>query len=48
LSPEVKCCRQQYLKKNPNGFCPDHGTGVSCPVVSVIAGTGVKADPAES
>jgi peptide-methionine (S)-S-oxide reductase len=23
---------QQYLIKNPNGYCPDHGTGVSCPV----------------
>lgn len=23
---------QQYLDKNPFGYCPDHGTGVSCPV----------------
>jgi len=25
---------QQYLSsnKNPHGYCPDHGTGVSCPV----------------
>ena len=23
---------QQYLVKNPYGYCPDHGTGVSCPV----------------
>ena len=23
---------QQYLYKNPWGYCPDHGTGVSCPV----------------
>ena len=23
---------QQYLAKNPNGYCPDHGTGISCPV----------------
>jgi peptide-methionine (S)-S-oxide reductase len=23
---------QQYLHKVPNGYCPDHGTGVSCPV----------------
>src|SRR6202046_4475053 len=38
---------QQYLKKNPHGYCPDHGTGVTCPVgVGVILGTGVKADPA--
>jgi peptide-methionine (S)-S-oxide reductase len=23
---------QQYLFKVPNGYCPDHGTGVSCPI----------------
>jgi peptide-methionine (S)-S-oxide reductase len=23
---------QQYLFKIPNGYCPDHGTGVSCPI----------------
>jgi peptide-methionine (S)-S-oxide reductase len=23
---------QQYLAKNPNGYCPVHSTGVSCPV----------------
>ena len=23
---------QQYLDKNPNGYCPDHSTGVACPV----------------
>jgi peptide-methionine (S)-S-oxide reductase len=23
---------QQYLSKNPAGYCPDHGTGVTCPV----------------
>ncbi|MHB8399676.1 MAG: peptide-methionine (S)-S-oxide reductase MsrA, partial [Candidatus Limnocylindrales bacterium] len=23
---------QQYLEKNPQGYCPDHSTGVSCPV----------------
>ncbi len=27
---------QQYLAKNPNGYCPDHGTGVSCPVGLVL------------
>jgi peptide-methionine (S)-S-oxide reductase len=32
---------QQYLAKNPFGYCPDHSTGVSCPV-----GLGVKADAA--
>ena len=29
---------QQYLDKNPRGYCPDHGTGVSCPI-----GLGVEA-----
>jgi peptide-methionine (S)-S-oxide reductase len=28
---------QQYLAKNPAGYCPDHSTGVACPV-----GLGVK------
>ena len=30
---------QQYLseKKNPYGYCPDHGTGVACPVGLAIA-----------
>jgi peptide-methionine (S)-S-oxide reductase len=23
---------QQYLAKNPGGYCPDHSTGVSCPI----------------
>ncbi len=31
---------QQYLAKNPGGYCPDHSTGVSCPV-----GLGVSAEP---
>ena len=31
---------QQYLAKNPNGYCPDHGTGVVCPV-----GLGVSSVP---
>ncbi|MES2208623.1 MAG: peptide-methionine (S)-S-oxide reductase MsrA [Chloroflexota bacterium] len=31
---------QQYLSKNPAGYCPDHGTGVSCPIgLAVPAGT---------
>jgi peptide-methionine (S)-S-oxide reductase len=34
---------QQYLAKNPNGYCPDHSTGVACPL-----GLGVKlGEPAE-
>jgi peptide-methionine (S)-S-oxide reductase len=40
---------QQYLFKNPHGYCPDHGTGVTCPIgVGVILGTGVTIDPAGS
>jgi hypothetical protein len=23
-------CHQQYLQKVPWGYCPDHGTGVTC------------------
>jgi peptide-methionine (S)-S-oxide reductase len=30
---------QQYLAKNPRGYCPDHSTGVSCPIgLGVTAG----------
>ncbi len=32
---------QQYLSKNPNGYCPIHSTGVACPI-----GLGVMAGPA--
>ncbi len=32
---------QQYLAKNPGGYCPDHGTGVACPI-----GLGVAAPKA--
>jgi hypothetical protein len=40
---------QQYLSSNksPNGYCPDHGTDVSCPIrVAKASGPlgGVKAD----
>jgi peptide-methionine (S)-S-oxide reductase len=28
---------QQYLEKNPNGYCGHGGTGVSCPVGVVSA-----------
>src|SRR4051794_29923748 len=34
---------QQYLAKNPRGYCPDHSTGVACPV-----GVGVSADAGTS
>jgi peptide-methionine (S)-S-oxide reductase len=30
---------QQYLHKVPNGYCPDHGTGVSCPIGLMSAGS---------
>ena len=33
---------QQYLSRNPNGYCPDHGTGVACPI-----GVGVTAVPGQ-
>jgi hypothetical protein len=32
LRPVGYCYRQQYLAKNPNGYCGFGGTGVSCPV----------------
>jgi len=41
---------QQYLSgsKNPYGYCPVNGTGVSCPAgLAVPAMPGVKAEPAE-
>ena len=31
---------QQYLAKNPNGYCPDHSTGVSCPIGLGVSGRG--------
>jgi peptide-methionine (S)-S-oxide reductase len=31
---------QQYLAKNPAGYCPDHSTGIACPI-----GLGVRAAP---
>ena len=33
-------CHQQYLAKNPGGYCGLGGTGVSCPV-----GVGVEGSP---
>jgi peptide-methionine (S)-S-oxide reductase len=27
---------QQYLAKNPNGYCPNHATGVKLPDDSVV------------
>jgi len=41
---------QQYLSdaKNPYGYCPDHGTGVSCPIGVVRASGPVERVDAES
>jgi peptide-methionine (S)-S-oxide reductase len=30
---------QQYLSKNPNGYCGHGGTGVSCPIGLTAAGS---------
>jgi hypothetical protein len=40
---------QQYLSdaKNPYGYCPDHGTGVSCPIGVVKASGSAEAIKAE-
>jgi peptide-methionine (S)-S-oxide reductase len=40
---------QQYLSdaKNPYGYCPDHGTGVSCPIGVVTARGPVEAVQSE-
>ncbi len=37
---------QQYLAetKNPYGYCPDHGTGVSCPIGVGVSATGSRAE----
>ncbi len=32
-------CHQQYLAKNPNGYCGLGGTGVSCPVGLFTSGS---------
>ena len=34
---------QQYLHKNPGGYCPAHGTGIACPI-----GLNVSASTAEA
>lgn len=31
---------QQYLAKNPNGYCPDHSTGVACALPSGVRRAG--------
>ena len=36
---------QQYLAKNPGGYCPDNSTGVSCPVGLGVSVGGESAAP---
>jgi peptide-methionine (S)-S-oxide reductase len=34
---------QQYLAKVPNGYCPDHSTGVACPIgLGISAGSATE------
>jgi hypothetical protein len=40
---DVSTGLEKYVPRNPNGYCPDHGTGVACPI-----GLGVGASDAES
>ncbi|MPZ63815.1 MAG: peptide-methionine (S)-S-oxide reductase MsrA [Propionibacteriales bacterium] len=30
---------QQYLIRNPGGYCPDHSTGIACPIDTRATGT---------
>ena len=41
---------QQYLAdtKNPYGYWPDHGTGVSCPIGAVKGSSAAQSIPADS
>ncbi|MEJ7749351.1 MAG: peptide-methionine (S)-S-oxide reductase MsrA [Candidatus Limnocylindrales bacterium] len=36
---------QQYLDKNPHGYCPDLGTGVACPIGLRVGASSVEATP---
>jgi peptide-methionine (S)-S-oxide reductase len=36
---------QQYLAKNPNGYCPDHSTGVACPIGLGVSATATPMQP---
>ena len=36
---------QQYLDKNPNGYCGLDGTGVACPIGTGVAAGGIAARP---
>jgi peptide-methionine (S)-S-oxide reductase len=40
---------QQYLAKNPGGYCPDHGTGVACPIgVGIPVSTGSSSNSSDA
>jgi peptide-methionine (S)-S-oxide reductase len=40
---------QQYLAKNPGGYCPDHSTGIACPVgLNVPVSTADQRDASSS
>jgi peptide-methionine (S)-S-oxide reductase len=39
---------QQYLAKNPGGYCGLGGTGVSCPVGLSVTASSTGAEPASS
>ena len=34
----AEACHQQYLAKNPDGYCGIGGTGVACPIGLPVAG----------
>jgi peptide-methionine (S)-S-oxide reductase len=38
---------QQYLAKNPNGYCPIHATGVACPIGLGVSVGGESVAPIE-
>jgi len=38
---------QQYLDKNPFGYCPDHSTGIACPTGLGVSARDTSATPIE-
>jgi peptide-methionine (S)-S-oxide reductase len=36
---------QQYLAKVPNGYCPDHSTGVACPIGLGVTASSTPMEP---
>ena len=39
---------QQYLAKNPGGYCPDHSTGIACPVGLKVSASTTSAPSSSS